>query len=119
MMRRPVIAFILGVIVAISLPFCFVGIMSLVSRDETRMYQGFAKIKPDMLRRDVVQLMGSEGSQSDTFHLGQLAGYEFEYLAAQRSGAAYFLSWHTGVDMIFTVAFDKNDKAIYKASGGT
>lgn len=84
-----------------------------------RMNQAFAEIKPEMSKQEIVHRMGSEGKRTDTFNLGQRAGFEFQYAVASRIGAAYFLSWHTGVDVVFTVAFDQNDKAIYKASGGT
>jgi hypothetical protein len=117
--RRPIITFIIGLLVGVSLPFAFFRVAALVGGEEPRLYQSFAQIKADMPRHEVVRLMGSEGTRSDTFRLGQLAGYEFEYRAASHSGAAYFLSWHTGVDMVFTVAFDHDDKPIYKASGGT
>ena len=79
------------------------------------MERAFNEIKLAMPRQKIVKLMGVEGRRSDTFHLGQLQGFEFEYRAASRVGAAYFLSWHTGVDVVFTVAFDEKDKA----KGGT
>ena len=118
-MRRPIITFFAGVIVGLFLFFGFSRIVALVSGEDLRIYRGFNAIKLSMPRQDVVNLMGSEGRRSDTFHLGQLQGFEIEYRTASRIGAAYFLSWHTGVDMVFTVAFDEHDKAIYKASGGT
>lgn len=51
--------------------------------------------------------------------MGQRGGYEFEYAVGERINAAYFLGWTTGVDHVFTVAFDEDDRVIYKASGGT
>jgi len=68
---------------------------------------------------EVTKLMKSAGKRSHEFHLGQPGGFEFEYAAAARSGAAYFVSWDNGFDWVYTVAFDFEDRAIYKAQGGT
>ena len=118
-MRRPIICFIAGVIVELFLSFAFLRTAALTSGEDVGVYRRFNEIRLNMPRQDIVKLMGSEGNRSDTFHLGQLQGFEIEYRTASRIGAAYFLSWHTGVDIVFTVAFDENDKVIYKARGGT
>ena len=118
-MRRSIISFIVGVVVGLFLSFAFARITARISGEDMRMHRGFNEIKLNMPRQEVANLMGSEGSRSDTFYLGQLQGFEIEYRTASRIGAAYFLLWHTGVDMVFTVAFDENNKAIYKAKGGT
>lgn len=118
-MQRPFVTFIIGILVGASLPAAIVAILQLITTEERRMFDGFAQIKPDMPRSEVIQLMGSDWSRSESFHLGQEAGYEFEYRTAEVIEATYFLSWGSGVDTVFTVAFDQQDKAIYKASGGT
>ena len=79
----------------------------------------FTAIRLGMTAAEVTELMGTEGERSDTFRLGQQGGYEIEYAVAEKIGAAYFLSWKTGVALVFTVAFDTQDRVIYKASGST
>jgi hypothetical protein len=118
-MRKPVFSFIVGVAVGIILAFSFVRIVAFMEGADMRMYRGFNRVRLDMPREEVVKLMGSEGRQADTFRIGQREGFEIEYRTASRVGAAYFVSWVTGIDMVFTVAFDEHDKAIYKARGGT
>jgi hypothetical protein len=117
--RKSLVTFWLGVVVGLLLPIGFLRVTALLTHEDWKMHRAFAAITPDMPRQEVVRLMGAEGSRSDKFHLGQFAGFEFQYAVASRVGAAYFLSWRTGVDTVFTIAFDQNDKAIYKASGGT
>ncbi len=72
-----------------------------------------------MPRAEVVKRMESEGHFDQKFYLAQRAGYDFEYAAAERSGAAYFLSWGNGIDWCYTVGFDNQDQVVFKAQGGT
>ena len=81
--------------------------------------RGYPKVTLGMTEQDVAKLMGSAGTRRDEFHLGQQAGYEFEYEVARRIGAAYFVSWISGLDEVFTVAFDEQGRVIYKATGST
>jgi hypothetical protein len=68
---------------------------------------------------EVRKLMHSEGTESKEFRLGQPGGYEFEYMAAEKSGASFFIFWTNGVDTFYTIGFDDKGRAIYKAKGGT
>jgi hypothetical protein len=116
---KPIGIFTLGMITGVLLWSCFGVILTIASSEDQRVVRGYHAIEFNMPRDQVVKLMRSEGRQSDRFYLGQRDGYEFEYAAAEKIGAAYFLSWITGIDHVFTVGFDKNNKAIFKSHGTT
>lgn len=78
----------------------------------------FRKIKPGMSEEHVVDIMGQPMDQGKRFYLGQLDGNEFKYRAAKRSGSAYFMEWRHA-DLVYSVGFDKDGKAVFKAKGGS
>ena len=70
-------------------------------------------------RIEVVGSMGKAVEENIEFHLGQYNGYEKEYRKAEEGAAAYFLYWSNGLDGVYAVGFDQNDRVVYKDSGGT
>jgi hypothetical protein len=82
-------------------------------------HRAFRSLKVGMLFAEVVRVMGTPKEQSTDFHLGQHEGFEAEYERASRSGAAYYLFWENGIDYVYAVGFDAQDRLILIASGGT
>jgi hypothetical protein len=116
--------FMLGLLVGVPagwrlLAVLAVGLHVFLSSEDLPEVTGYRAIKYGMSRVEVERLMGGPGRRSTEFHLSQRSGYDFEYEVASRIGAAYFLSWSTGFDTTITVAFDRDDTVIYKASGDT
>jgi hypothetical protein len=109
----------IGWLSIILFPVLVRGVLDPLAGVNRGLLRSFQKIRINMTKAEVIALMGSDGKQSDTFRLGQRPGYELEYAVGERIGAAYFLSWTTGIDMVLTVAFDNKDRVIYKASGST
>jgi hypothetical protein len=91
----------------------------LIDKLDKQKARSYSEIKVGMTNEQVTTMMGESGRKSDTFHLAQQAGYEFEHEVGKRIGAAYFLSWTAGIDEVFTVTFDHENRVIYKARGGT
>lgn len=116
---------IMGVSVLLAVIVAWLGFVGLRARwDKIHGWnrataQGFSRVTIGMTRNEVEQLMKSSGMKSDQFHLGQETGFERQYSEAKHSKSAYWLSWHNGIDYVYTVGFDDHDKATYKASGGT
>jgi len=79
----------------------------------------FESITTGLTAQEVVQLLGEPDDSGVQFRLGQRNGFETEYAAAERSGSVHYLRWYKGIDIVFTVGFDPQDKVSFKASGGT
>lgn len=118
-MARIVLGFFIGIIFSVALWWAMPVVTDSVNRRDRKLDRAFHSITINMSRADVGRLMGSEGKVSSVFRLAQSAGYEFEYAAAAKSGAVYFVTWKNGIDWIYCVGFDPADRAIYKAEGGT
>jgi len=86
---------------------------------DRRVDRGFHRVTVGMTRSEVERLMRTPGTKLEQFHLGQKAGFERQYAEAERSKSAYWVSWHNGIDYVYTVGFDDHDQVTYKASGGT
>jgi len=81
--------------------------------------RGFDRVAVGMTRSAVELLMRSPGKKLEQFQLGQETGFELQYAEAERSKSAYWLSWHNGIDYVYTIGFDEHARVTYKASGGT
>ena len=116
---------IVGVSVLLTVTVAWLGFVGLRARWDDmhnwdrRVDRGFDRVTVGMPRREVERLMRTPGTKLAQFHLGQEAGFERQYAEAERSKSAYWLSWHNGIDYVYTVGFDDHDRATYKASGGT
>ncbi len=101
-------------------PSLFFLVRSLMSDAESeRRFAAFRSVVIGMPRAQVVELLGSGGRTLEKFALGQSGGYEYEYAAAERSGAKTWLKWIFLLDLHCTVGFDENDRVIFKADGST
>ena len=76
-------------------------------------------IAPGMSREQVIGLLGPPSEESAEFHLGQPQGFEREYETARKSDSRYYLFWNKGIDSVYAVGFDSEDKVTFKAVGGT
>lgn len=104
----PLVLLILGILAA----------QRLVDPGAPALGRAFLQLRPGMSRAEVEAVMGAPGERRDAFVLARRAGYEWEHAAAERLGAAYFLTWSTRALRV-TVAFDAEDRALYAARGGT
>jgi hypothetical protein len=123
MRKRVPLIIALSVLSAIALGWLgFVGLRDRwdkVHMWDRRVDRGFEHVALGMTRSQVEQLMSSPGTKLEQFQLGQEAGFERQYAEAEHSKSAYWLSWHNGIDYVYTVGFDDHDRVTYKASGGT
>jgi len=79
----------------------------------------FNQIATGMAREEVERRLGPPDYTDKEFGLGQREGFEDAYERAAKSDAQYYLFWHRGVDMVFTVGFNAADEAVVIESGGT
>ena len=79
----------------------------------------FKTIAPGLPRERVVALLGRPDEESAEFRLGQREGFEREYELADSSDSRYYLIWYKGIDVVYTIGFDSEDKVTIKAVGGT
>ena len=79
----------------------------------------YKTIESGMSRERVIELLGRPHEQSSEFHLGQAQGFEPEYERARNSDSRYYLFWNKGIDVVYAVGFDSEDKVTIKAVGGT
>lgn len=118
-MLRFSITFLCGVLAGLSLWWAVPFLFDVASSHDRSLDRAYRSIHFRTSRAEAVKGMRSPGREHKDFYLAQPAGYEFEYAAGKSSGAAYFLSWGNGIDWCYTVGFDNEDNAIYKAQGGT
>jgi len=79
----------------------------------------FNRIAAGDTKERVIALLGNSDTMEEQFRLGQKIGYEAEYVKAKNSDSKYFLFWNKGIDIVYAVGFDKNNKVTIKAHGGT
>lgn len=79
----------------------------------------FKSVNAGMSRAEVITLLGEADEKSNSFRLGQYEAFEHEYERAKRSNSEYYLVWHRGIDVVYTVGFDAEDEATITAVGGT
>jgi hypothetical protein len=81
--------------------------------------KAFGQIAIGMERDEIERRLGPPDHIGDEFRLGQREGSEDAYQRAAESDAQYYLIWHRWVDMVFTIGFNAEDKAVVIESGGT
>ena len=79
----------------------------------------FDSVRQGWSKEAVVRILGNPDETSKDFHLGQELHFEHEYARAKASKSKYFLFWNRGLDIVFAVGFDDQDKVTMTASGGT
>ena len=79
----------------------------------------FKTIASGAPRDRVVELLGRPDEESAKFRLGQREGYEREYELAENSDSHYYLIWYKGIDVVYAVGFDREDRVTIRAVGGT
>jgi len=90
-----------------------------LSNFDREWHNRFAGITEEMLRQEVIVVLGAQRHESDKFFLGQRDGYEEHYERAASSKSQYYLMWHNGIDVTYAVGFDKDDRVTMTAWGGT
>ena len=79
----------------------------------------FEKVRIGEPRSSVVALLGEPSDKDSEFRLGQKQGFEPAYQRAEKSNSSYYLFWYRGMDVVYTVGFDAQDKVTIIESGGT
>jgi len=82
-------------------------------------YPGWHKVRVGDTRERVLELMGRPREESREFRLGQEGGFEKQYAEAAASGASVWLIYEAGIDVVYAIGLDANDRVVYKAVGGT
>jgi len=95
------------------------GAIYLYSTGGPRFFFNYHRIEPGDSKHSVIEMLGQPDEQNTIFRLGQQKGYESEYEKSNASGSKYYLFWNKGIDVIYSVGFDGNDRVTFKAYGGT
>ena len=82
-------------------------------------YPGWHKVRVGDTRQRVLELMGRPREESGEFRLGQETGHQKQYAEAAASGASVWLIYEAGIDVVFAIGLDADDRVVYKAVGGT
>jgi len=96
-----------------------VVIFTLDTRCISQFSNKFDAIRAGMNASKVVTFLGSPSYEGYSFQLGQKQGFEDAYKRALLSDSTKYLSWDRGMDCVFTVGFDKQDKATIAERGCT
>lgn len=113
--NRRLLAVLLAVL---SIGLAFVAARVLMGYGVT-FHSSFKKLQVGMSEEQVVAALGAADKRSAVFQLGQSGGFEKEYARAAASGSNYYLLWSKGIDVVYTVRFDKDGRVTMKAVGGT
>lgn len=114
-MRKVVIAsLIVAAVVAVAGAYLFGHWLTGLSA-----YPGWHKVRVGDTRERVLELMGRPREESGQFRLGQEVGFERQYTEAAASGASVWLIYEAGIDVVYAVGLDADDRVVYKAVGGT
>lgn len=79
----------------------------------------FEKVKIGESKTNVLSMLGEPNHKDKEFRLGQKEGFEAAYQRAEKSNSSYYLFWHRGIDTVYTIGFDAQEKATITESGGT
>jgi hypothetical protein len=82
-------------------------------------HSSFRTLQTGMSEAQVVAALGAADKRSPEFQLGQPGDFEKEYARAAVIGSSYYLLWSKGIDVVYTVGFDKDGRMTMKAVGGT
>jgi len=90
---------------------------------ETRAVESFSErfdaVHLGMHETKVIELFGAPYDESSSFYLGQEKGFEKVYQQARLSSSVKYLSWHIGIDCVFTVGVDQYEKVTIAEYGCT
>ena len=99
--------------------FLLWGLIYTHSAGGLKFYINYHRIGIGDSKDRVVDLLGVPNTNSVEFYLGQNVGYESKYSAAKKSNSVEYLIWNKGIDVVYSIGFDLNDKVTFKAYGGT
>jgi hypothetical protein len=86
---------------------------------DRQLRQRFARVRIGMHIDEVIALLGTHDDYSTEFSLAQRRGFEEAYNRASTSRSRYYLFWKTGLDVVYAVGFDENDRVTLTEAGGT
>ena len=81
-------------------------------------YPGWHEVRVGDTRERVLELMGHPREESREFRLGQEGGFQEQYTEAAASGASVWLIYEAGIDVVYAIGLDADDRVVYKAVGG-
>lgn len=96
-----------------------VVIFTLDARCVSQFAEKFDVIQLGMNESKVVVLLGSPSYEGSSFYLGQEQGFEDAYKRALLSDSVKYLSWNRGMDCVFTVGIDGQEKVTLADRGCT
>lgn len=87
---------------------------------EVRAFEkNFALVQVGDPETKVLALLGTPDAKETNFRIGQEQGFEEAYTRAKASGSTYYLVWHRGIDVVFSVGVDSKGTVRAKEYGGT
>ena len=104
--------------IALSLLFLW-GYIYTYSAGGLKFFINYHRIDIGDSKERVVELLGRPDSKSLEFYLAQKQGYEAEYSAAKKTNSIEYLVWNKGIDLVYSIGFDPNEKVTINAHGGT
>lgn len=98
----------------------FLAVRSTPDFREVEEFEGrFSTVTLGDSKEKVIEVLGEPDAVDIEFRLGQLEGYEDAYERARDSGTKKFAYWFRGIDVVFAIGFDENEKVISMEYGGT
>jgi len=108
-----------GTVGVSSLALYMIVLSSTTVREVSKFERRFSTAAIGDNKTEVIDRLGKPDDFDADFRLGQLEGHEDAYEQARKSGATQFLFWIKGIDVVFAVGFDENDKVVLAEYGGT
>ena len=108
----------LGILVLIGTIYLTVQIDPNVRQVDT-FVEKFKKIQHGDPESKVITILGKPETKESEFRLGQKEGFEESYERAKSSDSQYYLLWHRGIDVVFTIGINNKGLVSVKEHGGT
>jgi len=87
---------------------------------DRRINRAYQSLRNGMTKDEVFRRMGKPPvATNDHFLLGQYRGNEQEYAKTNGVNFSIFYLWDNGIDWVYCIGFDAQDKVVVKGQGGT
>jgi hypothetical protein len=116
---RRYLVVVLGIAAAFVVLVWIVSTVYYYASGEAEFARKFDKVMVGELKSKVIALLGEPNDEGKEFRLGQKEEFEAAYRKTEKSKSSYFLFWYRGIDTLYTIGFDAQDKVTITESGGT
>jgi hypothetical protein len=116
---RRYLVVVLGITAAFIVLIWIISTVYYYASGEAEFARKFNKVMVGELKLKVIALLGEPNDEGKKIRLGQKEGFEAAYQKAEKSKASYYLFWYRGIDTVYTIGFDAQDKVTITESGGT